>query len=675
MTAVRRTSTTRARQPPLLRPTSPRTRARTAPSAPEPADRVDEARGLTAAHVGVERAALRRADTRRDFMRAASAVAACRASVPRSRQPPLTRPTSPRPRTHACAAPSAPEPADRADGARGHAATHVDAERAALSRAGVLATSERGAGYRRTPRERSSRPSAAPPSGETSPRARARAAPPAYDPADRVDEARGLAAAHVAVERATVSRAATLAFSERGVGCRRTPRERSSRPPAAHPAANVTSTSNSSPCSSIRARARRSSRRNARPRRRERRSLARCCQPRRYSRVFRARRRWPPHAARALLAPASRPPAAKLHPELEPAPHHPRTSPQTESTKHAASPPRTSQSSALPSTAPTLSRFPNAASAAAARRASAPRARKPPLPRPMSPRPRTRVRASPCAPEPADRVDEARGLAAAHVDAERAVRHRAGSLALFERGVGCRRTPRERPRARPPPLPAATRHLEPEPAQLHPRPHPKTESKNLAASPPRTSESSALPSAASALSRVSNAASAASARRASAPRARPPPSQQRNATSHSILRHIVRARARRPSRRSARPRCRARKRRARCSQPHRRVRARRARRRPPPHAAPVPLAPANRSPTAVFTSTSSPRRTYCARARRPNRRASQPRRRVRRCQARCPQPRRCSNALRARRRLPPHAARALLAPASRPRRGDTPLLI
>ena len=59
-------------------------------------------------------------------------------------------------------------------------------------------------------------------------------------------------------------------------------------------------------------------------------------------------------------------------------------------------------------------------------------------------------------------------------------------------------------------------------------------------------------------------------------------------------RSIIRARTRRPSRRSARPRRRARQRRARCSQPHRRSRARRARRRPPPRAARAPLAPASR---------------------------------------------------------------------------------
>ena len=131
-------------------------------------------------------------------------------------------------------------------------------------------------------------------------------------------------------------------------------------------------------------------------------------------------------------------------------------------------------SSALLSATPTHSRSPSAASAAAARRVSAPRARQPPTLRPTTSRPR--ARAAPTAPEPVDRNDETRGLAAARVDAKRAVRSRADVLALFERGVGCRRTPRERS-LRPPSRPSCGQlHLDLEPAQHHPRPSPQAES-------------------------------------------------------------------------------------------------------------------------------------------------------------------------------------------------------
>ena len=449
-------------------------------------------------------------------------------------------------------------------------------------------------------------------------------------------------------------------FSERGVGGRRTPRERSSRPPAALLRRNFTP--NSSPRRTTRARARRPSRRSTRPRRRARRSRARCRQPRRHSRVFRTRRRLPPHAARALLAPASRPSRGQCHLDLalEPAHLHAHPSLQIESTKRAASPPLTSTPSAPSATALALSRSSSTASAAAARHVSAlapvrrpsqrrhvtsnpsprssirARTRRPsrrisrprrrtrrsrarcPQPRqhshvfrtrrrlpphavrallapvrhprssetpprtrscatspapepadradearglaaarasaeravrsrtdvfalvergvgrrrmprqcpsrlPTAPRrqssPRPRARAAPTAPEPAGRIDAPRSLAAACVDAKRAVLSRADALALFARGVGCRRTPLERSSRPPAALAAAIRHFRLEPAQHHPRPNPQTEPTKRAASPPRASTPSALLTAAPTFSRPSSAASAAAARRSSAPRA------------------------------------------------------------------------------------------------------------------------------------------------------------
>ena len=218
------------------------------------------------------------------FSRSSSATPAAavrRANAPRARQPPLLRLTASRPRARA--APTAPEPVERVDETRGLAAARVDAARAVRGRADVLALFERGAGCRRTPRERSSRRQ--PPLLRlTASRPRARAAPTAPEPAERVDETRGLAAARVDAERAVRSRAHALALFERCVGDRRTPRKRSSRPPAAPPAADCISIS--SPRSTICARARRASRRGARPHRRARRNRARCCQPRRHSRAF-----------------------------------------------------------------------------------------------------------------------------------------------------------------------------------------------------------------------------------------------------------------------------------------------------------------------------------------------------------------------------------------------------
>ena len=109
--------------------------------------------------------------------------------------------------------------------------------------------------------------------------------------------------------------------------------------------------------------------------------------------------------------------------------------------KRAASPPRASTPRALYAAAPTFSRSPSAAPAAAVRRANAPRARQPPLLRLTASRPR--ARAAPTAPEPADRVDEIARPRCRAIDAERAVLSRADALVPFERGVGLRRTLRE----------------------------------------------------------------------------------------------------------------------------------------------------------------------------------------------------------------------------------------
>ena len=189
-----------------------------------------------------------------------------------------------------------------------------------------------------------------------------------------------------------------------------------------------------------------------RPRRRTCRRRARCTHPPRCSHALRARRRLPPHAARALLAPTSRskwPAAPRTRASARDAPRASRQRASHESRPRRRS--RRHRPLGL-SPAATHSRSLSAASAAAARRASAPRVRQPPLLRLTASRPR--ARAAPTAPEPAGRVDETRGLAAARADAERAVRSHAHALALFERCVSDRRTPRKRS-SRPPAAPPA----------------------------------------------------------------------------------------------------------------------------------------------------------------------------------------------------------------------------
>ena len=88
----------------------------------------------------------------------ASDAAARRANTSCDRMPPPRRPFSP-----SCpVAPSTPRVHERTGKSCGLAAARADVERAVLSRPDAPTRSARGVGYRRTPRERSSRPRAAP---------------------------------------------------------------------------------------------------------------------------------------------------------------------------------------------------------------------------------------------------------------------------------------------------------------------------------------------------------------------------------------------------------------------------------------------------------------------------------------------------------------------------------
>ena len=264
--------------------------------------------------------------------RAASAVTARRALARCAcRPPPVASATS-----TSSSRQLAPKPDDRRDAPRGLSSDLVAAARAFEACVDDLAFPEHGADCRRSPREHPSRPSVTPltyfsstsgprPTSACARRYKRRVARPCRRPRPGRARCRGL----------------RRRFRSSQARHRPSPlAARAALAPACHSSDMVHLYLVLAPRARL---APEPADRVDEPRglRRARRGRARCPQLRRHSRACRARRRLPPHAARALLVPASRlqRPASRRTRAVT---HPPRPSPQTEPTSRAASPPQTS---------------------------------------------------------------------------------------------------------------------------------------------------------------------------------------------------------------------------------------------------------------------------------------------------------------------------------------------